>query len=174
MNGQRRKLFNSVKNIALTKYKFVTNHLKQNNKKQGFTLLEVIMVISIITILCCLALPSYLIVLNKAQIVKDISNARVIYEMVAFEVLNENVVNDLTTLTPIDEIQLRDHREFIELVQPKPTVQTYPHYEFAVQLTSTGDLEIHVISMKSSDHLLTYEVFPNGTGRYELNTSNVD
>ncbi len=53
---------------------------KQNKKKKGFTLIELIIVIAIIAILAAIAIPNFLSIQRKARVKADIASAKTIYD----------------------------------------------------------------------------------------------
>ncbi|EGT3615579.1 prepilin-type N-terminal cleavage/methylation domain-containing protein [Clostridium perfringens] len=56
------------------------NTKKQNKKKKGFTLIELIIVIAIIAILAAIAIPNFLSIQRKAKVKADIASAKTIYD----------------------------------------------------------------------------------------------
>lgn len=56
--------------------------MKLKNKKKGFTLIELIIVIAIIAILAAVALPKFGAVKKNANIKADIANAKTIHNTV--------------------------------------------------------------------------------------------
>ncbi|MGV1066863.1 prepilin-type N-terminal cleavage/methylation domain-containing protein [Clostridium perfringens] len=59
------------------------NTKKQNKKKKGFTLIELIIVIAIIAILAAIAIPNFLGIQRKSKIKADIASAKTIYDAAA-------------------------------------------------------------------------------------------
>ncbi|EGT0000402.1 prepilin-type N-terminal cleavage/methylation domain-containing protein [Clostridium perfringens] len=53
---------------------------RQNKKKKGFTLIELIIVIAIIAILAAIAIPNFLSIQRKARVKADIASAKTIYD----------------------------------------------------------------------------------------------
>ena len=53
---------------------------KENRKKKGFTLIELIIVIAIIAILAAIAIPNFLGIQRKSKIKADIASAKTIYD----------------------------------------------------------------------------------------------
>ncbi len=56
------------------------NTKKQNKKKKGFTLIELIIVIAIIAILAAIAIPNFLSIQRKSRVKADIASAKTIYD----------------------------------------------------------------------------------------------
>lgn len=56
------------------------NTKKQNKKKKGFTLIELIIVIAIIAILAAIAIPNFLSIQRKAKVKADVASAKTIYD----------------------------------------------------------------------------------------------
>ena len=55
--------------------------MKRNNKKKkGFTLIELIIVIAIIAILAAIAIPNFLSIQRKSRVKADIASAKTIYD----------------------------------------------------------------------------------------------
>ncbi|EHK2442126.1 prepilin-type N-terminal cleavage/methylation domain-containing protein [Clostridium perfringens] len=56
------------------------NTKKQNKKKKGFTLIELIIVIAIIAILAAIAIPNFLSIQRKSKVKADVATAKSIYD----------------------------------------------------------------------------------------------
>lgn len=64
----------------------------KNNK--GFTLMELIIVISIIAILSAVVVPSFMTYIKNAKITKDIAKAKVLSDAVSIALIDPNVPQD--------------------------------------------------------------------------------
>lgn len=70
------------------------NNLKNKKKKKGFTIIELIIVMSIIAILAAIAIPKFGDIRNKANISADIATAKNIYTVINAEIQEKNSNKD--------------------------------------------------------------------------------
>lgn len=70
------------------------NNLKKKKKKKGFTIIELIIVMSIIAILAAIAIPKFGDIRNKANISADIATAKNIYSVINAEIQEKNSNKD--------------------------------------------------------------------------------
>lgn len=65
---------------------------KQNKKKKGFTLIELIIVIAIIAILAAIAIPNFLSIQRKSRVKADVASSKSIYDATS-ALIAEGVIN---------------------------------------------------------------------------------
>ncbi|AMN36782.1 prepilin-type N-terminal cleavage/methylation domain-containing protein [Clostridium perfringens] len=70
------------------------NTKKQNKKKKGFTLIELIIVIAIIAILAAIAIPNFLSIQRKSKVKADIASAKNIYDVTSALVADNKITSD--------------------------------------------------------------------------------
>ena len=91
------------------------NIRKQNKKKKGFTLIELIVVIAIIAILAAIAIPNFLSIQRKSRVKADVASAKSIYDatsaLIAEGVINPqdtNINNKMLTLSQMDNKSIEE------------------------------------------------------------------
>lgn len=72
------------------------NTKKQNKKKKGFTLIELIIVIAIIAILAAIAIPNFLSIQRKAKVKADIASAKTVYDATSALIAEGKIVPNNT------------------------------------------------------------------------------
>ncbi|EGS5727845.1 prepilin-type N-terminal cleavage/methylation domain-containing protein [Clostridium perfringens] len=75
------------------------NTKKQNKKKKGFTLIELIIVIAIIAILAAIAIPNFLSIQRKARVKADIASAKTIYDATSALIAEGKIVPTSSKVT---------------------------------------------------------------------------
>ncbi|MBI5997282.1 prepilin-type N-terminal cleavage/methylation domain-containing protein [Clostridium perfringens] len=67
------------------------NTKKQNKKKKGFTLIELIVVIAIIAILAAIAIPNYLSIQRDSKVKADVTSAKSIYDATSVLIAQDKI-----------------------------------------------------------------------------------
>ncbi|UXZ08972.1 prepilin-type N-terminal cleavage/methylation domain-containing protein [Clostridium perfringens] len=144
---------------------------KQNKKKKGFTLIELIIVIAIIAILATIAIPNFLSIQRKARVKADIASAKTIYDATSALVAEGKIIpgTELNTVTEIETSPnsnnyVKDIQGYLQTI-PKP--KSIDGGVFAVEVSGSEqapDIKVYIKS-KSQNYL----VYPNGKGAYDLN-----
>ncbi|HAT4247079.1 TPA: prepilin-type N-terminal cleavage/methylation domain-containing protein [Clostridium perfringens] len=168
------------------------NTKKQNKKKKGFTLIELIIVIAIIAILAAIAIPNFLSIQRKSRVKADIASAKTIYDATSAliaegkivpksteEVVNNNKVtkNEVFTLkAPVDtategsveasgnatDPQAKALKSYLQTI---PVPKSVDDSNFVV--TVSGNEEDPSIVVSIND----VTVYPNGKSPYNLEES---
>ncbi|EOU1807217.1 prepilin-type N-terminal cleavage/methylation domain-containing protein [Clostridium perfringens] len=94
------------------------NTKKQNKKKKGFTLIELIVVIAIIAILAAIAIPNFLSIQRKSRVKADVASSKSIYDatsaLIAEGVINPqdtNINGKMLVLSPKDDKLIKNDAE---------------------------------------------------------------
>ncbi|EOU1702784.1 prepilin-type N-terminal cleavage/methylation domain-containing protein [Clostridium perfringens] len=154
------------------------NTKKQNKKKKGFTLIELIIVIAIIAILAAIAIPNFLSIQRKSKVKADVASAKTIYDATSALIAEGKIVpsgsNVTFTLNPAQNggegTITASNNKSTEADSLKSYLQTIPavktnsasHFEVVVG----GEPETPSIQVKLSDRTLVY---PNGEAAFNIN-----
>ena len=154
------------------------NTKKQNKKKKGFTLIELIIVIAIIAILAAIAIPNFLSIQRKSKVKADIASAKTIYDatsaLVAQGELEPTSSVQKFTLTPgangakgnvTGGNPVSENTALTNYIQVIPESKSAPGTNFIIELS--GDKENPEIKVELGSTV----VYPNGTGIYSINES---
>ncbi|EOU2065708.1 prepilin-type N-terminal cleavage/methylation domain-containing protein [Clostridium perfringens] len=144
---------------------------KQNKKKKGFTLIELIIVIAIIAILAAIAIPNFLSIQRKARVKADIASAKTIYDATSALVAEGKIIPG-TVLATVTEIGtspnsnngVKDIQGYLQTI-PKP--KSIDGGVFAIEVSGSEQAPDIKVYIKSNSK--NYLVYPNGKGAYDLN-----
>ncbi|PVE15196.1 peptidase [Clostridium perfringens] len=144
---------------------------KQNKKKKGFTLIELIIVIAIIAILAAIAIPNFLSIQRKARVKADIASAKTIYDATSALVAEGKIIPG-TVLATVTEIGtspnsnngVKDIQGYLQTI-PKP--KSIDGGVFAIEVSGSEQAPNIKVYIKSNSK--NYLVYPNGKGAYDLN-----
>ena len=169
---------------------------KQNKKKKGFTLIELIIVIAIIAILAAIAIPNFLSIQRKARVKADIASAKTIYDATSALVAEGKIVpNDTKKIGDPDpgkvageEIftlnkQKSDNAqgsivssgnatdsqagELTSYLQTIPVPKSIDGGVFVIKVSGKEDSPVIKVFIQANNK--NYLVYPNGKGSYDLN-----
>lgn len=163
------------------------NTKKQNKKKKGFTLIELIIVIAIIAILAAIAIPNFLSIQKKSKAKADIASAKTLYDATSVLITEGKIVPDGTndiifTLTPpsstnndtdgtitptggTDPTNNTDYAQALkQYLQTIPAVKTDSDSNFEVIVSGTDEEPTIQVKLKNGA-----VVYPNGTGAFDIN-----
>ncbi len=154
---------------------------KQNKKKKGFTLIELIIVIAIIAILAAIAIPNFLSIQRKSRVKADIASAKTIYDATSALIAEGKITADESVV-----LNSASTDEIAKYLQTIPVSQSVNGDVFAVKIdidgtpeTSTGKndakparIEVYLVAKdsKSIDNKAIL-VYPTTTGEYAINNS---
>ena len=110
------------------------NTKKQNKKKKGFTLIELIIVIAIIAILAAIAIPNFLSIQRKSKVKADVASAKNIYDVTSALVADNKITSDCAYV--LDPSVAEDNRDIVEkAMQTIPTSKSIKGDYFKVVVT---------------------------------------
>lgn len=168
------------------------NTKKQNKKKKGFTLIELIIVIAIIAILAAIAIPNFLSIQRKSRVKADIASAKTIYDATSALIAEGKIVpksteegegnnkvtkSEVFTLeAPTGNNNKGSVKESENATNPqaealKSYLQTIPvpksvdNSNFVVKVSGNQDDPSIVVSIGNK------KVYPNGESPYNLEES---
>ncbi|SQC06254.1 prepilin peptidase-dependent [Clostridium perfringens] len=165
------------------------NTKKQNKKKKGFTLIELIIVIAIIAILAAIAIPNFLGIQRKSKIKADIASAKTIYDGVTAGIAEGKIVPSIGTETFILNPSASGSKAEVtasgtatqamknNAAELQGYLQTIPEPKFKsgkfiVTIASEKNLVKPVIKVGIGETTIQTEVYPGGKDEYAIN--NVD
>ncbi|HAT4284364.1 TPA: prepilin-type N-terminal cleavage/methylation domain-containing protein [Clostridium perfringens] len=150
------------------------NTKKQNKKKKGFTLIELIIVIAIIAILAAIAIPNFLSIQRKSRVKADIASAKTIYDATSALIAEGKIVpgsTDFGNLDSVTSITDKNNKDILDLqgyLQTIPTPKSVDKSTFAISITkseSKPDIKVYI---KTSENEI--EVYPETkNSEYDLN-----
>ena len=110
------------------------------NKKKGFTLIELIIVIAIIAILAAIAIPKFGEVRKNANIKSDIANAKTIANATTALLAEGEIEPDYYILGKNDAADSTDIEEYLQSV-PRPKSVSINGF-FAVRVNTDGSVKV--------------------------------
>ncbi|EJT6496557.1 prepilin-type N-terminal cleavage/methylation domain-containing protein [Clostridium perfringens] len=154
------------------------NTKKQNKKKKGFTLIELIIVIAIIAILAAIAIPNFLSIQRKARVKADIASAKTIYDATSALIAEGKIVptsskvtftldNGKVTPNPEDAGEPKTNANAANALQsylqtiPKP--ESIANQKFKVTVEGSESSPTIQVDIGSDN------VYPVASAGYELN-----
>ncbi|HHD2787715.1 prepilin-type N-terminal cleavage/methylation domain-containing protein [Clostridium perfringens] len=144
---------------------------RQNKKKKGFTLIELIIVIAIIAILAAIAIPNFLSIQRKARVKADIASAKTIYDATSALIAEGKIVpttntvtftldNDKVTAEPKNDEDSSELQSYLQTI-PKP--ESIANQNFKVTVKGPESSPIIQVDIGSAN------VYPVASEDYKLN-----
>ena len=163
------------------------NTKKQNKKKKGFTLIELIIVIAIIAILAAIAIPNFLSIQRKSRVKADIATAKNIYDVTSALVADNKITNNCEYI--LDPSVEEANRDIVEKsMQTIPTSKSIKGDYFAVVVngitndSKTPNIKVYLVNPQDKKDIdketdqdkvtgLTGGtlIYPDATGEYNIN-----
>lgn len=137
------------------------NTKKQNKKKKGFTLIELIIVIAIIAILAAIAIPNFLSIQRKSKVKADVATAKSIYDTTetliadgTIKAENGDYKTDLENINTTN-ISTTVNKPLSAFLQRKVTSQSINGGVFRVQVIGKENEPVVRVFLDSN------EIYPN-------------
>ena len=163
------------------------NTKKQNKKKKGFTLIELIIVIAIIAILAAIAIPNFLGIQRKSKVKADIASAKNIYDVTSALVADNKITNNCAYI--LDPSVEEGNRDIVEkAMQTIPTSKSIKGDYFAVVVNGvtndykTPNIKVYLVDPKNKADIVSETndkkvtgladgtlIYPDATGEYNIN-----
>ena len=122
--------------------------MKNVKKKKGFTLIELIIVISIIAVLAAISVPKYGQIQKDAKIKADIASAKVIADatvaLIAQEKITKATYKDGVELMGDDNVANPAASELLGYLQTAPTVKAIEKGKFKVTIDTSDNVTVKV------------------------------
>jgi type IV pilus assembly protein PilA len=133
--------------------------MKNINKKKGFTLVELIIVIAIIGILGAIAVPKFASIQQDAKVKADIASAKVIADAARALISKDGI--EIAVYSAPSELG-EDIKNYIEV---EPVVKAIKNGKFNVKIDNKGDVFVTVGDFKlypiqDKDYPVTKKVDP--------------
>ncbi|QCX32671.1 prepilin-type N-terminal cleavage/methylation domain-containing protein [Caloramator sp. E03] len=138
--------------------------MNKRNKKKGFTLIEMIVVVAIIAILAGIAVPQVTKQINNSKKTSDIANAKTIANMIQQKIAEgESVTETIDANGNTSGYKLVDNTQFDTV----PEVKFLKGYKFYYQLNITNN-ELNVGVAKTTDVSNTFKIlYPSVDADYK-------
>ena len=139
------------------------NTKKQNKKKKGFTLIELIIVIAIIAILAAIAIPNFLSIQRKSKVKADVATAKSIYDttetLIADGTIKAESGDYKTDLANVNETDISTtvNKPLSSFLQRKVTSQSVNGGVFRVQVTGEENEPVVRVFLDNN------EIYPNAS-----------
>lgn len=130
--------------------------------EKGFTLLEMLMVLVLVSVISTIAMPSMSHVLNKTKAYSDISSAELFYHAVKMELLMCRD-EEKETVGGIISSALVCGEPAELLLDSEPHLNFYPNETFYLNISESGRVSVHVNQQGEAGD----EIYPDATGKYE-------
>ncbi len=132
---QNFKNFISIKVLSKAKYNYHINTTKKiNTAKKGFTMIEVLIAVTIIAILTVIVTPNLINKVNEAKFNADVSNARAIAMAIKTELMSGTTPDSITSQKLADDY----------FDGSLPTPQSLSKGEFTFKITNGNTVTINL------------------------------
>ena len=151
---------------------------RQNKKKKGFTLIELIIVIAIIAILAAIAIPNFLSIQRKAKVKADIASAKTIYDATSALIAEGKITTDKSVvLNPGSTDEISKYLQTIpvsvsgDVFAVKIDIDGTPETSKGKNDAKPARIEVYLVAKDSTIKDDSTLVYPTTTGEYAINNT---
>ncbi|WP_264174989.1 prepilin-type N-terminal cleavage/methylation domain-containing protein [Clostridium sp. CS001] len=136
--------------------------MKKINKKKGFTLIELIIVIAVIGIIAAITVPKFGNIQKDAKIKADIATAKVIADATTILIGKDEIKDSYSAAKPLES-------DILGYLQTVPTGKAIKDGVFLVKIdANTGNVEVNIKNPAegTAENPIVYKLYPTQSGIY--------